>query len=135
MKIKLSIFLGFCFVIVVILFTNTLQKAGDTQYIGQSYYLSDFDRKILSVKALYGDKNAAFKLSEHYLTAQNEPIEGHFWLKTAAENGHAIAQYNLATTYLEQFHDKPHAIFWYKKSAALGDKDARERLQVLLNKS
>ncbi|MBR6902145.1 MAG: sel1 repeat family protein, partial [Synergistaceae bacterium] len=58
------------------------------------------------------------------------------WYKKAADNGDAIAQYNIGSLYENGLGVKKNykkAIEWYEKAAAQGHKDAQARLKELNN--
>ena len=81
--------------------------------------------------AMRGSPNAAYKLYEHYTSPHSEPKERLFWATIAAQNGHPKAPYVLGKLMLksDQPSDQERAIFWLKKAAAAGDKDAIRLLQ------
>lgn len=83
------------------------------------------------LKAANGDTEAAFRLSLHYSSGTNaSPEKARFWRQIAAENGHAIAQYNI--WFLDQENSdvvlRERALFWLRKSAASGFEDAKKQL-------
>lgn len=56
------------------------------------------------------------------------------WFRLSAEQGHAVAQYNLGTAYrdgegVEQ--SDAEAVKWLRRSAEQGDPDAKEELKRL----
>ena len=56
------------------------------------------------------------------------------WYRKAAEQGNAIAQYNLGQNYRlgrGVSVDLTQAKYWYEKAAEQGDEDAKERLKDL----
>lgn len=86
---------------------------------GNIYSLSQNEIDFLIKKANQGNKDAAFKLYEYYsLSALNDQL-AHKWLLKAAQDGHPIAQYNLAV-FLLQKGKKSDAAFWAKKAYGNG---------------
>ena len=56
------------------------------------------------------------------------------WYRKAAEQGHAVAQYNLGWCYDKGkgvAQNQSEAIKWYRKAADQGDTDAKEALERL----
>lgn len=85
----------------------------------------------MRLEAAKGSAEAAFRLSLHYsggINASSE--EARFWRQVAAENGHAVAQYNI--WFLDHESQdaflKERALFWLRKSAASGFEDAKKQL-------
>lgn len=56
------------------------------------------------------------------------------WWRKAAEQGHAVAQYNLGTVFyngIDVARDYEQAARWFSKAAAQGDADAQARLNTM----
>lgn len=79
-------------------------------------------------RALAGDMSAARNLALIYGKIDFKAMQ--YWNLIGAENGDPISQYNYAFWLLEKGAkgQKERAIFWLKKSAESGDKDAKSLL-------
>lgn len=88
---------------------------------GSTYWLSDEEIHILEENATNGDKNSAFKLYQYHMFVSLDQGLEFKWLEIAAENGHPIAQANLADLFFTQ-NNKEKAIFWAKKAHRNGAK-------------
>ena len=56
------------------------------------------------------------------------------WWRKAADQGHAVAQYNLGTVFyngIDVARDYEEAARWFSKAAAQGDADAQARLNTM----
>ena len=85
----------------------------------------------MRLKAVKGDPEAAFRLSLHYSSGDSASTEdARFWRQIAAENGHAVAQYNIWFLDHESLDVllRERAFFWLRKSAASGFGDAKAQL-------
>jgi len=84
-------------------------------------------------QALGGAPEAAFRLFLVYGFCLTDINEGFFWLEIAAENGHAVGQYNLGYKLIED--NKPTGLlrgrFWVERAAANGNSAAWKMLQSL----
>jgi TPR repeat protein len=82
----------------------------------------------------HGDAEAAFRVYEYYdysSTDRNSESNVIYYLRIAATNGNAVAQYNLAVRLVvdrdpAKYED---AKFWLEKAAAAGNGDAKKGLQ------
>jgi TPR repeat protein len=78
---------------------------------------------------------AQFNTAINYLHKQ-DPEAAVGWFRKAAENGLAVAQYNLAVAFdlgLGVEHDIKEAVFWYRKAAVQDDPDAQAMLAACLH--
>ena len=98
---------------------------------GSTYWLSDEEIHILEENATNGDKNSAFKLYQYHMFVSLDQDLEFKWLEIAAENGHPIAQSNLADLFFTQ-DNKEKAIFWAKKAHRNGA-TIPEELKILIN--
>lgn len=92
---------------------------------GSTFYLSAPDIEALRLEADSGDKEAAFKLYQHYTFAALDSEESQRWLEKAARLGHKAAQYNLVKALLDA-DKRQEAIDWIDKANTDGvqlDKD------------
>lgn len=78
-----------------------------------------------------GSPEAATKISVFYGFVLLNPIEERRWALIAAENGNPVAQYNVYEDFMnnDTALDRERALFWLRKSAAAGFKDAQEKLK------
>ncbi len=85
----------------------------------------------LSVEAMRGSSEAASKISIFYGFVLLNPMEERRWALIAAENGDPVAQYNVYEDFVsnDTALDRERALFWLKKSANAGYKDAQEKLK------
>lgn len=88
---------------------------------GSTYWISDEEIQILEKKATNGDKNSAFKLYQYHMFVSLDQDLEFKWLEIAAENGHPIAQSNLADLFFTQG-NKEKAIFWAERAHRNGAK-------------
>jgi hypothetical protein len=116
----------------VLLFLMPFSHANPQSY-ADAFRLPEKQIEAIQKEALAGDKDAAFKLYQHHLLAEEDRLEGTFWLTLAAYSGNDMAQYNLAMLYLEKS-DSPRnqqaAIRWLKLAAPTLPK-ADEKLKAL----
>jgi TPR repeat protein len=77
-----------------------------------------------------GDGFAAFKLSSHFMSIQNDE-QAQYWLLYAAARGYSVAQYNLwfELKDREDCKSKLAALAWLKSAALNGDKQAPGKLK------
>ncbi|NII72722.1 TPR repeat protein [Dyella sp. SG562] len=87
----------------------------------------------LSEDGWNGAGEAALRLSMYYASVKLDLDRSDYWMTIAAENGNAVAQYNVWARLSESSNadDKKRAIFWLRKSAMQGDPDARLELQKI----
>ena len=80
-------------------------------------------------QAKAGDATAAFRVSLHYLSLENQQ-EREYWLQRAAELGHPIALYTLWFNLRNSpvCADRLTALAWLEKAAAQGEPDAKSEL-------
>ena len=96
-----------------------------------SYRLTKNQIAQLTNDALAGSGDAAVKLSAYYSNVALNFDQGRYWTIIAAENGSAVGQYN-AWDQLRTENDvdsKRRALFWLKRAAAQGDRDAAAQLE------
>jgi TPR repeat protein len=100
---------------------------------GQISMPSKEDLPSLRVQAMQGSAAAAMRLSLWHMTVM-EKEDDLFWTRIAAENGSAVAQYNLALKLLADQKSDLNMIrakFWLEKAAANGDQYAKEKLDSI----
>ncbi|MGO4703403.1 tetratricopeptide repeat protein [Dyella sp. 2RAB6] len=87
----------------------------------------------LSDEGWNGSGEAALRLSLYYASVKLDFDRSEYWTTIAAENGNAVAQYNVWVQLSESSNadDKKRAIFWLRKSAMQGDPDAKLELQKI----
>lgn len=87
----------------------------------------------LSDEGWNGSGEAALRLSLYYGSVKLDLDRSEYWTTIAAENGNAIAQYNVWVQLNESSNidDKKRAIFWLKKSAEQGYSDAKLELKKI----
>ena len=76
--------------------------------------------------ALTGDAEAQKAMGDYFYEMKN-PVETVAWLKKAADNGHAKAQWHLGVRYFagaDVEKDLDQSEYWFKKAAEQGDVDA-----------
>jgi len=85
----------------------------------------------LSNEGWNGSGEAALRLSLYYGSVKLDLDKSEYWTTIAAENGNAVAQYNVWVQLNESNNvdDKKRAIFWLKKSADQGYANAKLELQ------
>lgn len=95
------------------------------------------DESSLQQAAEAGQAEAQYQLGLFYAESDNafdsDLSSAMYWYKQAAAQGHACAQYNLASGYqkglgIRQNAEK--AFYWYRKAALQGDRDAQYNLAV-----
>jgi uncharacterized protein len=85
-----------------------------------------------------GDGDAANAISTFYMKLDEDRKRECDWSAIAAENGNAAGQHNTGLCYEQKLGGRDsqlRAKFWYIKSAAQGNKYAKERLQSLVSKA
>mgnify|MGYP003919449301 CR=1 FL=1 len=99
--------------------------------LNQDLVLTPQERLTLAVEAMRGSPEAATKISVFYGFVLLNPIEERRWALIAAENGDPVAQYNVYEDFMnnDTALDRERALFWLRKSAAAGFKDAQEKLK------
>jgi TPR repeat protein len=104
--------------------------------INESFVIDKKNIHKLELEALKGSPKIAFKLYQYYDFIELDHTIGFYWLNIAAENGHPIAQYNLATELFEgsDLKNKTRAQFWAKMAAQNGVREAIELLKELERK-
>src|ERR1051325_9729672 len=87
----------------------------------------------LSDEGRKGSGDAALRLSLYYGSVKVDLDRSEYWTTIAAENGNAVAQYNVWVQLNESSNsdDKKRAIFWLRKSAEQGYPDAKLELQKI----
>jgi TPR repeat protein len=99
--------------------------------LNQDLVLTQQQLRELAVEAMRGSSEAASKISIFYGFVLLNPIEERRWALIAAENGDPVAQYNVYEDFVnnDTALDRERALFWLKKSANAGYKDAQEKLK------
>jgi len=128
---------GFALVLVLLFVLSACQTKRPKNVLPINYSLRIPEDQIAEMvaNAQACDKDAAFKLFEHYHYIENERSAAMAWLTKAAELGHTAAQYNLGNIYSGAFEpdskDLPKARFWLQQAAANGENAAETKLQEL----
>jgi len=122
------------FVLAALLLTVPAAHAQDRNQpinLNQDLVLTPQERLTLAVEAMRGSPEAATKISVFYGFVLLNPIEERRWALIAAENGNPVAQYNVYEDFMnnDTALDRERALFWLRKSAAAGFKDAQEKLK------
>ncbi|MHB8068856.1 MAG: SEL1-like repeat protein [Desulfobaccales bacterium] len=104
--------------------------------LGEGYFLSEAEVEVLKNKALGGAPEPAFRLSLFYEFYKRDYKESNFWEVIAAENGHPIAQYNLAARLTDDPdpRNRQRARFWLERAAKSGDKNIVKKVAGKLKK-
>ena len=99
--------------------------------LNQDLVLTQQQRQTLAVEAMRGSAEAATRISVFYGLVLLNPMEERRWALIAAENGDPVAQFNVYEDYMnnDTALDRERALFWLKRSAAAGYKDAKEKLK------
>jgi hypothetical protein len=106
------------------------------EYYSKRYgvYADDDTAEGITKRAQLGDPNAQFRLGCMLLSgtgAEHDPPKGIYWLKQAADNGHAAALFDLGCCYYSGNgvpEDKVTAVLMFRKAAEKGDLDALNNL-------
>lgn len=104
------------------------------------FQLNPDELNTLTIKANSGDSAAAFRISQYYLfsavqfSVQERAVKKIFWLEVAANYGHAVAQHNLASHYL-QIGEFAIAKRWALLSLKNGNSGAQLLLDDIKNKA
>ncbi|WAW09860.1 sel1 repeat family protein [Oxalobacter vibrioformis] len=82
-------------------------------------------------RAEKGEVAAQLELALRYAEGDGVSMDykkGFYWLKKSADNGYAVAQFNLGLIYEQGMYEVPQdlekAVFWYRKAADQGDVEA-----------
>jgi TPR repeat protein len=97
-----------------------------------TFRLDDHTRRALEVRAMAGDNDAAYRLSEHYLMGVNAPGQALEWLEVAATRGDTKSQIALGSL-LHVYGNDRDARAWLQKAqqgAALAGDEANRRAAV-----
>lgn len=99
--------------------------------LNQDLVLTKQQLQKLSVEAMRGSSEAASKISVFYGFVLLNQMEERRWALIAAENGDPVAQYNVYEDFVnnDTALDRERALFWLRKSANAGYKDAQEKLK------
>jgi TPR repeat protein len=99
--------------------------------LNQSLVLTPQQRLSLAVEAMRGSSDAATRISLFYGFVLLNPMEERRWALIAAENGDPVAQYNVYEDFMnnDTALDTERALFWLRKSAASGFKEAKDKLE------
>ncbi len=112
---------------------TTAGQETELRSLNTGYVLSDSDLRLMKNKAFEGDAGSAFQIYLHYSLGKYDSICAFGWLQIAANKGHAVAQYNLGSTYMDValFKNIKLAVFWLKEAEKNGEEMATERLKEL----
>jgi len=99
--------------------------------LNQDLVLTQQQLQTLAVEAMGGSSEAASKISVFYGFVVLNPMEKRRWALIAAENGDPVAQYNVYEDFMnnDTALDRERALFWLRKSASAGYKEAQEKLK------
>lgn len=99
--------------------------------LNQDLVLTQQQLQTLAVEAMRGSSEAASKISVFYGFVLLNPMEERRWALIAAENGDPVAQYNVYEDFMnnDTALDRERALFWLRKSASAGYKEAQEKLK------
>ena len=99
--------------------------------LNQDLVLTEPQLRSLAVEAMRGSSEATSKISLFYGFVLLNPVEERRWALIAAENGDPVAQYNVYEDFVnnDTALDRERALFWLRKSANAGYKDAQEKLK------
>lgn len=98
----------------------------------QSDYLSQEELKNLKRKALTGDGEAAYMLSNYYEYADGDHKMSRYWLRKAATLGWPVAQYSLGMFVFNKAKteaQRQEGISWLEKASANGFPEAKADLK------
>jgi hypothetical protein len=88
--------------------------------LSDSYFLNKKQIKKQKALANQGDGAAAHTLYWYYASYEADNDLSMYWLIRAAEYNDCVAQYNLAGIYLDMYHNKELASFWYTRALENG---------------
>ncbi len=147
---RLSFVISVCVVVVCLGMGEGAQAAEEQAPAKKNPYLyntgqtsNDLLTRLQSL-AMSGDSDACYTLGAKYINGEGVPQDyslGVKWLKLAAEDNHAYAQFDLARVYLVRFDEfqqnKQMAYFWANLAAAHDTLSPREldkalKLRVLI---
>src|SRR5438552_2494327 len=94
----------------------------------EAFNFTTHQLKELEDKGLHGDGDAALKVAIYYSMIRLDFAEDQKWERIAANNGNAIAQYNLYFFLKDDPSTYKEAIHWLKKAASQGDEVAVKKL-------
>ena len=97
----------------------------------QEFALNKGQIATLEGQALDGSIDAATKLAKYYSMVTLQYDEAKFWYQIGAENGSAEAMYGFwSMAYAgNDSNERRRGLFWLRKAASLGDKQAVEALK------
>lgn len=101
----------------------------EARSVDSGFLLSFADERDALQRAEAGDRDAAFRLSLHFMSAGDQVQKKH-WQLIAAQNGHSVAQYNQWFD-LKNNRDcasMTEALIWLKAAAEGGSEDAQGKL-------
>lgn len=98
--------------------------------IDSGFLLSPEEEKDLQLRAAHGDRDAAFRLSFHFMSAGDRAEVKH-WQLVAAQNGHPVAQYSLWVDLKDKKDcaSMRKALEWLEAAAGGGVKEAQRELE------
>lgn len=102
----------------------------NAQAMSSGFLLSPAEVKDLEQCAERGDRDAAFRLSFHFVSAEDNE-RARYWQLVAARNGHPVAQYNRWFDLKDKMDcaSMEEALTWPTNSAASGFQDAQRALK------
>jgi hypothetical protein len=113
---------------------RTMKQKGTEKYVDMNavFRLTDKERAALETRAEDGDRDAAFKLSQHHAFITQDRSQEFKWLSRAATLEHVIASYNLAFFYLQSNpSDFEQARHWAKIAKKNGAQHAQSLLREI----
>lgn len=101
--------------------------------LGDSYAISPTEMEGIVRDANRGDPKAALRLWHYWGIFRPDQMNAVFWLRKAARNGSAMAQYNLAVLIRDGAEQGgiAEARFWFHQASLGGVWEAREELKKL----
>jgi TPR repeat protein len=106
----------------------------EVRIIAMGWALESEQVKDYAKAAMEGGADAALKLALHFTSGlESNPSLSDYWMLIAAENGSAIAQYNIGYSYRRSnsLCLRHRAVFWLKKAAAQGVENAVHELEKI----
>lgn len=108
------------------------EKKGNPASSASTYWLCDSDQTNLARDAEENNKDAAFRLYLYHAFSNHDPSKSSYWLQKAAQNGHAIAQYNIAHDLIYGEHTNiREAETWANESIKNGNQSAFELIEKI----
>jgi TPR repeat protein len=107
--------------------------AGLAFVLGDSYAIPPAQMEGVIRDANRGDPKAALRLWHHWEFFRRDQMNAVYWLRKAARNGSAMAQYNLAVLIRDgaEQGSTAEARYWFHQASLGGVREARDELQKL----